>query len=528
MSQATNNTSGGTHNNHWTATATKSGTYEFATGGKYVDRNIDLVIPQASSVGISSDSSIVAVVPATVGSKGSDGKYPITGTVNDGAVPVNISVGTKGFTDSTTYSSTIPVGGQVSGSIDEIVLSAEGTGQVDIKLTTDAAKMPGQDYYTIGITATPKNFYATASVATAGYGTPDTPSTDVSFTPTITKSNTLMQAAAATVTLSGTAASPTVAIDAANDNISVGTITTTKPSSGYYAAVKATAPKTTLTATKTVDTAGYLGDKDEITASGATTAKTGVDYYVPITSAGVTKGTTIVSGTTATRGTFDISEGYISGTAGDLPAATFSNAATNGKTYVDISGTTAAPILISDDYLYINQGYVDNLKISLARLVPDLEGYTMAGSGDMLAGKTLYDKDGKPVTGTIETKASTDVTASGATVTVPAGYYASEVKKSVASGSVNSFTVDETTQGGVIASVSATTPTDGYYAVSVASLKGTVNRTAGYISGTTSSATDSNGGVVGKIAASTTSKTNGTATAKTQYLEVYAGTYSVA
>lgn len=53
-----------------------------------------------------------------------------------------------------------------------------------------------------------------------------------------------------------------------------------------------------------------------------------------------------------------------------------------------------------------------------------------AAAGDILSGKTAY-VDGEKITGTIATKTSSDVTASGKTVTVPAGYYESQVSKSV-------------------------------------------------------------------------------------------------
>ena len=53
-----------------------------------------------------------------------------------------------------------------------------------------------------------------------------------------------------------------------------------------------------------------------------------------------------------------------------------------------------------------------------------------ATSSDILSGKTAYVNDEK-ITGTIATKTSSNLTASGATVTVPAGYYASNASKSV-------------------------------------------------------------------------------------------------
>lgn len=53
-----------------------------------------------------------------------------------------------------------------------------------------------------------------------------------------------------------------------------------------------------------------------------------------------------------------------------------------------------------------------------------------ATAGDILSGKTAYVAAGK-VTGTIASKSSSNLTASGATVTVPSGYYPSQASKSV-------------------------------------------------------------------------------------------------
>ena len=92
-----------------------------------------------------------------------------------------------------------------------------------------------------------------------------------------------------------------------------------------------------------------------------------------------------------------------------------------------------------------------------------------ATAEDILSGKTAYVK-GSKVTGNIATKTASNLTASGATVTVPAGYYASQATKSVSSGSAKTPattitknpTISVNSSGLITASVSGTqnvTPT---------------------------------------------------------------------
>lgn len=65
-------------------------------------------------------------------------------------------------------------------------------------------------------------------------------------------------------------------------------------------------------------------------------------------------------------------------------------------------------------------------------------------ASDLLAGKQLIDQEGNIVEGTIATKTSSNLTASGATVTVPSGYYASQATKNVttATQATPSITID--------------------------------------------------------------------------------------
>ena len=65
----------------------------------------------------------------------------------------------------------------------------------------------------------------------------------------------------------------------------------------------------------------------------------------------------------------------------------------------------------------------------------DTSDATLTSGAQILYPYTAY-ADGVLYTGSIQAKSSSDLTASGATVTAPAGYYASSATKSVASGSV--------------------------------------------------------------------------------------------
>lgn len=100
----------------------------------------------------------------------------------------------------------------------------------------------------------------------------------------------------------------------------------------------------------------------------------------------------------------------------------------------------------------------------------DTSDATITSGGQILSGYSGY-ADGVKYSGNIATKTGSDLTASGATVTVPAGYYAEAATKSVSSGSATTPTTSITatptisvnsSTGAITASVSASqsvTPT---------------------------------------------------------------------
>lgn len=93
-----------------------------------------------------------------------------------------------------------------------------------------------------------------------------------------------------------------------------------------------------------------------------------------------------------------------------------------------ITGGGGSAIVITDTTDPVSGGTIRTIT------AVDISGDTVTAS-DMLYGVTAHDASGTAVTGNIVTKTQADLSASGDTVTVPAGYYASSASKSVASGS---------------------------------------------------------------------------------------------
>ena len=140
----------------------------------------------------------------------------------------------------------------------------------------------------------------------------------------------------------------------------------------------------------------------------------------------------------------------------------------------------------------------------------DTSDATLDSGGKMLSGNTAY-ANGVKYTGTIATKTGTDISASGDTVTVPAGYYASQNTKSVASGSATG----PATVSGSSASVSTGTNT--------LTLSKTVSITPVVSAGYVSSGTAANASV--SLTASVTTKGATTYTPSTSDQTIAASTY---
>ena len=206
----------------------------------------------------------------------------------------------------------------------------------------------------------------------------------------------------------------------------LGTASTIAPSTGHYLEVTGSGTVSVSTggwiaqstsASSNTDTKYYSiqsaafdtgtganANKIYCTTSGYVAANSNTALVTMDTTSVVQTNVTTISGTNATIATATWGTGWI--TSGTIYAATFNSEPTSGKSYVDISNTTAAPVLISNDYLYINRGYVDDIKISLAKLIPDSAvkpNGAISYSQGLLSGYALYDEAGNLVTGEIGT-----------------------------------------------------------------------------------------------------------------------------
>lgn len=140
----------------------------------------------------------------------------------------------------------------------------------------------------------------------------------------------------------------------------------------------------------------------------------------------------------------------------------------------------------------------------------DTSDASLNNGNQMLDGVTAY-SNGVKYTGTIASKSSSDLTASGATVTVPAGNYATQATKSVASGSAK--------PAASISGTSATVSTGTNTLTLTKTVSSTPQVTAGYVA----SGTAGNTSVT--LTASVTTKAAATITPSTSAQTIASGTY---
>lgn len=134
-----------------------------------------------------------------------------------------------------------------------------------------------------------------------------------------------------------------------------------------------------------------------------------------------------------------------------------------------IGKLTAIANAIRDKTGKSNSFTLDQMVVEIENIEIGIDTFeATATASDILKGKIAYVK-GEEVVGNIETKSSSDLTSSGATVTVPAGYYASNTSKSVSTATQATPSISVSSAGVITASVA---------------------QTAGYISAGTKSATE--------------------------------------
>lgn len=127
----------------------------------------------------------------------------------------------------------------------------------------------------------------------------------------------------------------------------------------------------------------------------------------------------------------------------------------NKSELVDVADAIRTKLGVTDSYMVSQLGSA--ISNELTKKLPTLTNPGTAS--DLLSGKELIDQDGNVVTGTIATKTSSNLTSSGATVTVPSGYYASSASKSVSTATQATPSISVSSSGLITASA---TQSEGY------------------------------------------------------------------
>lgn len=180
---------------------------------------------------------------------------------------------------------------------------------------------------------------------------------------------------------SGALAKDAGVANASSGNITLGTKTTTQPSSGKYITV-------TGSGTVKVGTGGYLAQNTSLSSNTATA-------YYPLYNMAA-------SDFTVTANVIKTNHaGWIDNniTVATITSGTLANTPTNNETYTEVNSPA---ILTSDGFLYINKGYFSNTKISLGTLIPDSDT-TDVVSNALRVGYEAFDTAGARIVGGLST-----------------------------------------------------------------------------------------------------------------------------
>ena len=252
--------------------------------------------------------------------------------------------------------------------------------------------------------------------------------------------------------------------------------------------IKTSSDLTASGATVSVPAGYYASGASKVVASGsASTPATTItkNPTISVSSSGLI--TASVSGTQSVTPT--VSAGYVSsGSAGTI---TVSGSGT--KQLTTQSAKTITPSTSSQTA--VASGVYTTGAITVGAIPSNYQDVTAvtATASDVLASKKFVNSSGTVITGTIPTKTSTDLTASGATVTVPSGYYASQATKSVSTTTQATPSITVSSSGLITASA---TQTAGYVAADTKSAtKQLTTQAAKTVTPTTSSQTAVSSGV---------------------------------
>lgn len=358
----------------------QSSVLAISTAGKFVNRNISVQITAKTGS---------ARTPATSITQNPE----ITLTTATGAIQANYTK-TQSVTPSVTE-------GWVNTGTSGMITTM---GSTSITLPASTATVTDNS-----ITIQPGWFGATTAL-TVTSGSASTPATTIAKAPTIS-----VATATGVVTAkynSSQSITPTVV-------------------AGWVSSGTAGTVSTTGNATLTLPTAGVSLSGNTFSLTPGWIKST---TSLSVTTVSVTANNASVSGSNFYQAFLSVPTGYVSATT--AARASFANSGSSGTSYLDISNTTGAPILVSGDFLYINKGYTDNVKISLAKLVPN-EASVLLADSHILTGYAAYNNNGILVAGSIPIKSNTDITESLGILTVPSGYYGTTANIALDAGEYN-------------------------------------------------------------------------------------------